>query len=96
MCVDGDLAALSLVTVVEPESTFHPSLLEGDLTLSLEDTNSEVTGTVTTSALPSLSQSASNAGNTSGAVVWNVSAISVNDLEWTVFPATGLLLPGTR
>lgn len=95
-CVNGDADALILTAISQPDITFYPSLLEGDLMLSLKSTTS-TTPTSFQEEEPSTSGgSVAIVGNTADGVVWNVSAFSTELMDWTVFPSTGLLLPGER
>ncbi|CBJ26637.1 adhesin-like protein [Ectocarpus siliculosus] len=93
-CVTGDPGLLSLTVLSEPADAVYPTMLDGDLLLTLNDDE-----TVTTSSSAGGSGVALSAGaGTEGGVIWNVSALVLSSeeglMEWTVFPSTGLLLPG--
>lgn len=83
VCADGGVDALTLNITKRPERTFYPNLLEGELQLSLADTYS------------------GSCGGAGGRVAWSVSyrpspGSAQDEDDWTVFPSTGLLLPGER
>lgn len=101
-CMDGDIESLNLVVETEPGQDdvtgiptpiILPDLPEGNLLLSLGSD----------AALDTSSSGASGERGTSG-VMWTVSASSVSSseeldkgvMDWTVFPSTGMLLPGQR
>ncbi|CBJ33868.1 probable extracellular nuclease (ISS) [Ectocarpus siliculosus] len=93
-CVTGDPGLLSLTVLSEPADAVFPTMLDGELLLTLNDDE-----TVTTSSSAGGSGVALSAGaGTEGGVIWNVSALLLSSeeglMEWTVFPSTGLLLPG--
>ncbi|CAN0008375.1 unnamed protein product, partial [Scytosiphon promiscuus] len=108
-CVSGDPGLLSLTAISTPGDTFYPDMLLGDLLLSL-DADAAAGGDVSGVSTPSGASSSGGSSmggtavGTEGGVVWNVSALPVmlsssvaaaEDLmTWTVFPSTGLLLPG--
>ena len=136
--MNGDVGALNLKSLNEPDITFYPDMLEGDLVLShathtassdASDHSTNTAGSSASSAVSSSSEtvaSSSEAGSsgrnsssninsgedgegsgvvTFGAnhsgVIWNVSALqqSVSGesmMDWTIFPSTGMLLPGER
>ncbi|CAM9320353.1 unnamed protein product, partial [Sphacelaria rigidula] len=84
-CLDNQAGRLSLSVVTSPEITFPPHVLEGDLLLELLSDHFQTTST---------NSSTSNRMDGTG-VVWNVSALSSGtSAPWTIFPSTGLLLPG--
>lgn len=103
VCAGGGVDALTLSSIEQPDATFYPNLLEGDLLLSLapsspSDTTSGTEDQSTTAASKSCS-------GTAGRVAWRVSGLwsspsdSISTQEqddWTVFPSTGLLLPGEK
>lgn len=111
-CVSGDAGLLSLTATATPGDTFFPNLLEGDLLLTLEPSaaGSGTTSTVGSSRSSSSAAEAAAHGvdavvGTDGGVVWNVNGFVLSSqqeemeegmMEWTVFPAAGLLLPGQR
>lgn len=101
--MNGDAAALNLSQVATPPAEIlFPGLLEGDLLLSY--------GSVAPSAAASGISSSSGSGgdeagseeglygSSEGGVVWSVDATVSNAsmMTWTVFPSTGLLLPGEK
>lgn len=132
----GDASALNLTIDIEPETSYYPDMLEGDLLLShgalaanVSASNRSAINTTGPSAswgasstseagassnevdsISSNNSSSGDDGNGSGAavyggsdigVVWNVAALQQSIggntmMEWTVFPSTGLLLPGER
>lgn len=100
VCADGSVDALTLSITNRPEATFYPDLLEGDLELALAPSASVTTSTEDAQATTS-SRSCSGTG---GRVAWSVSGLwssqgSISTQErgdWTVFPSTGLLLPGEK
>lgn len=69
---------------MKPGPTIHPALLEADLILS-HDTPPTVGGSGT-----------EDAEGLSGSVLWNVEALQLDTMDWTIFPSTGLLLRGER
>ena len=87
-CVSGDATELALTVKTEPGETFFPGLVEGDVLLSFTPIDSQAQS----------SSSASSSGNGTGSgLVWTVQAVETTNLMvWTVFPSTGLLLPGQR
>lgn len=86
-CLDSQADRLSLSVVSSPEITFSPDLLVGNLLLELLSDDSQ-----TTSANASTTDGMDETG-----VMWNVSALSSGTSSaWTIFPSTGLLLPGQR
>ncbi len=96
MCADGGVDALTLSTTTQPEQTFYPNLLEGELLLSLAPSESD-----TTNGTEGGDAYGGSCGGTGGRVVWSVSYRPSPDSaqdedDWTVFPSTGLLLPGER
>ncbi len=102
MCLGGDVKSLHLAAETDPgqansagipQPIILPDTPEGNLLLSLgDDAASSATGS-----------GAGGEGGTGG-VMWTVSASSASsgkELErgamgWTVFPSTGMLLPGQR
>ena len=81
---------------------FFPELLEGDLLLSYESlaSSSEIGGVAGGSGSGSDGTEGEGGayGGSEGGVLWRVEA-SVTDptmMAWTVFPSTGLLLPGQK
>lgn len=101
--MSGDAAELNLVQTSTPGITYFPGLLEGDLLLSYEPTaSSSATGDVSGGSVGGSSGDGAEVeeGSIGGedGVLWSVQA-SVADLTmmtWTVFPSTGLLLPGEK
>ncbi|CAM9587167.1 unnamed protein product [Ectocarpus fasciculatus] len=93
VCASGDVDALTLTLIedTEPQRTFYPSLLERELQLSLAPSN---TTTIDDDDIATTSRSCAGASR----VAWSVSGLwpSTEDEQddWTVFPSTGLLLPG--
>lgn len=111
MCIRGDPQSLHLMVDAQPATTFYPNVLEGYLHLSLDLVSGSDTGinanssTSDSGAVPRLSGSQS----TRTGVVWNASALAVvsqkeegateereMEMDWTISPSTGLLLPGQR
>ena len=104
--MSGDATALNLSQIVTPPTeTFFPGLLEGDLLLSYES----VASSTAASGISSGSGSGGGGdgagseegllyGSGEGGVVWSVDATVSNAamMTWTVFPSTGLLLPGEK
>lgn len=107
-CLAGELDSLHLTTEAEPATTFYPTMVEGYLVVSLGTTLAPaVAATANTSdGVARDAFDEGGGGSTAAGVVWNVSASSllVNGeerlgeglMDWTVFPSTGLLLPGQR
>lgn len=101
--MSGDSTALNLVQTSTPGITYFPGLLEGGLLLSYEPTaSSSATGSVSGGSASGISgdgaevEEGSHGGE--GGMLWSVQA-SVADptmMTWTVFPSTGLLLPGEK
>ncbi|CAM9574874.1 unnamed protein product, partial [Ectocarpus sp. 12 AP-2014] len=93
VCASGDVDALTLTLVEDTESqrTFYPSLLERELQLSLAPSNAT---NADDDDIATSSRSCAGATR----VAWSVSGIWPSSEEeqddWTVFPSTGLLLPG--
>lgn len=84
-CVSDDTNALTLAVLSEPDTTFFPNLLEGELLLSHPGVEDD--------------EGTTNSGGWDGGVIWNASAISTGTgtpMTWTVFPSSGLILPGER
>ena len=86
-CLDGNPEGVRLSEKVSPPITFYPSLLEGDLTVSLADDGAISSSTTASSMTMTSSQV------TSGGVVWKMSEESSS---WTMFPSVGLLYPGEK
>lgn len=80
----------------EPDKAYSPNMLEGALLLTLNDDET----VTTTSSAGGSGVVVSGGGGTEGGVIWNVSALPFPSgeglMDWTVFPSTGLLLPGER
>lgn len=83
-----------------PEITFYPDLIKGELVLELasDSSSSSASSPEESSGTPIGS---SNDRDTSGGVgvVWNASTVVVEseaNIEWTIFPSNGFLLPGQR
>ena len=100
--MSGNATGLNLTSPNLPEITYFPGLLEGDLLLSYDPTaNSN-----SSSGISSGSGSGGNGtemeegshGGGEGGVLWSVEASVVNAamMTWTIFPSTGLLLPGQK
>ncbi|CAM9271368.1 unnamed protein product, partial [Ectocarpus sp. 8 AP-2014] len=93
-CVTGDPGLLNLTVLSGPADAVFPIMLDGELLLALND---DETATSSSSAGGS-GVVVSGGGRTEGGVIWNVSALLMSSeeglMEWTVFPSTGLLLPG--
>lgn len=84
-CLQGQTETLTLDLFEEPDPTYFPSLLEGNLKLSL--------GVATTTATaPTIGNGLGNVGG----VMWNGSAVASEFMNWTLFPSSGLLLPGEK
>lgn len=101
MCLSGDAGLLSLTAISTPAATFFPDLLEGDLLLTLDPTSTTTTSTTSGSGGDAVILGVDALAGTAGGVLWNVSGVVVSSevegtMEWTVFPAAGLLLPGRR
>lgn len=97
-CVKGNATALILNLGTPPKATIHPALLEGDLTLSHVLPPS---GEVESSGAISISSTGNGSGVENAevlnkGVVWRVEALPLDTMKWTIFPSTGLLLPGAR
>lgn len=81
---------MNLSADIEEGPTIHPALLDRSLRLS--------------HAFPSSGAIDRTGGGSaievddalSGRVMWNVEAIQLGTMNWTIFPSTGLLLPGER
>lgn len=85
------MLALTLKNV--PEGALFPELVEGDLLVSYNDPTSQAQ----VSSSSSRSKSNGVEGNGDGGVVWTVQALQTSSLQdWTIFPSTGLLLPGKK
>lgn len=83
-CLGGSAEGLSLSVRSHPDTTIHPSLLQAELLLEL-------------TSVEALTATNSAGGLEGKAVMWNASALASNLLPpWTIFPSTGLLLPGQR
>lgn len=103
VCANGGVDNLTLSTTNQPEATFYPNLLEGDLLLSLAPYASD---TKSTEEGESTADSSRSCSGTGGRVAWSVlgqwsspGTLSTQEQDqgnWTVFPSTGLLLPGER
>ena len=103
--MSGDAAALSLTPVSGQEKeTFYPEILERSLFLSYEPA---VTSSATSVSSSSRINSSDQTGNGEGGVVWQVIASQLEttawsaqqgrgELNWAIFPSTGLLFPGDR
>lgn len=95
MCASGDVDTLNLTLIEDTESqrTFYPSLLERELQLSLAPSN---TTNADDDDIATSSRSCAGASR----VAWSVSGLwpssEIEQDDWTVFPSTGLLLPGER
>ncbi|CBJ32402.1 adhesin-like protein [Ectocarpus siliculosus] len=93
VCASGDVDALTLTLIQDTESqpTFYPSLLERELQLSLAPSN-------TTNADDDDIATSSRSCVGASRVAWSVSGLWPSSEgeqdDWTVFPSTGLLLPG--
>ncbi|CAM9801896.1 unnamed protein product, partial [Hapterophycus canaliculatus] len=105
-CVSGDPGSLRLAVDTEPVTTFYPEALEGQLRLSLDPVTATAAGALigTSTGDSSLDAATSGVG-----VAWSISAASfvfsgekegegeelgAGVMDWTVYPSTGLLLPG--
>ncbi|CAM9095530.1 unnamed protein product, partial [Laminaria digitata] len=96
-CVNGDAAALNLTTQNEPGTMFFPEMLEGDLLLS--HVAHSITNTSSSSGGDGDGSGDVTHGGGQFGVVWSVAApkssvSGTSMMDWTVFPSTGLLLPG--
>ncbi|CAM9140361.1 unnamed protein product [Ectocarpus sp. 12 AP-2014] len=93
-CVTGDPGLLNLMVLSEPVDAVFPTKLDGELLLALSDDET----TTTSSSAGGSGVVVSGGGGTEGGGIWNVSALLLSSeeglMEWTVFPSTGLLLPG--
>ncbi|CAB1104673.1 unnamed protein product [Ectocarpus sp. CCAP 1310/34] len=93
VCASGDVDALTLTLIEDTESqrTFYPSLIERELQLSLAASNATDAGD---DDIATSSRSCAGANR----VAWSVSGLwppsEEEQDDWTVFPSTGLLLPG--
>ncbi|CBJ33129.1 asn/thr-rich large protein family protein [Ectocarpus siliculosus] len=93
VCASGDVDALTLTLIEDTESqpTFYPSLLERELQLSFAPSNA-------TNADDDDIATSSRSCVGASRVAWSVSGLWPSSEEeqddWTVFPSTGLLLPG--
>lgn len=67
---------------MKPGPTIHPALLEADLILSHDSTGS--------------GSGIEDAEGLSERILWNVEALKLDTMNWTIFPSTGILLPGER
>lgn len=109
-CVNGDPGSLRLATDTQPITTFYPQMLEGKLLLSLDPVTSTAATASTGTGTGTGSSSFDAAGSDVG-VAWSISTSSVvvsdgeegdgeelgaGVMDWTVYPSTGLLLPGQR
>lgn len=111
-CADGDAAALHLDRPSDSNETFFPDMLEGDLVLSynVPASSSAMTSPSDTGISISSNVGGEHAegsainiqdGSRSG-VIWIVSAMpqlftsGASMMSWTIFPSSGLLLPGKR
>ncbi|CAN0005479.1 unnamed protein product [Ectocarpus fasciculatus] len=96
-CVTADPGLLNLTVLSTPIGAVFPTMLDGALLLTLNDDGTVTTTTTTSAGGPEVVVSG-GAGGTEGGVIWNVSALPISSgdgsMEWTVFPSTGLLLPG--
>lgn len=108
-CVSADATALNLTQKAQPEITYFPELLEGALLLSYASaatSSSAKRGLITSSSSGSGSGGDGETGNEEGSyggggeggVVWSLEASVSNPtmMNWTIFPSTGLLLPGQK
>ncbi|CAM9462085.1 unnamed protein product, partial [Ectocarpus sp. 12 AP-2014] len=93
-CVTGDPGLLNLTVLSTPVDAVFPTMLDGELLVTLNDDET----VTTTSSAGDTGVSVSWGAGTEGGVIWNVSALPFSSgegsMEWTVFPSTGLLLPG--
>ena len=112
MCIRGDPQSLHLTVDAQPATTFYPNVLEGYLHLSLDLVSGSDAAGVNANSSTSDSgavRRSSGSQSTRTGVVWNASALAVvsqkeegateereMEMEWTIFPSTGLLLPGQR
>lgn len=108
--MNGDPGSLRLAADTEPVTTFYPEMVEGKLLLSLDPvTTTAETSSVGTS--DSSSDSSLGAARSGLGILWNISTSSfvfsedeedeagelgAGVMDWTVYPSTGLLLPGQR
>eukprot|EP00904_Undaria_pinnatifida_P010820 jgi/Undpi1/6869/HiC_scaffold_21.g09345.m1 len=103
-CVSGDAAALNLTAGRDQEGeTFYPDLLERSLSLSYK--SAVISSVTSVSSRSGSSSSSDKIGNGEGGVVWQVNAAGKEptanssqhgrgELNWVIFPSTGLLFPG--
>lgn len=92
---------LALTLGKKPGATFYPDLVEGNVVLSYNSSNTQagVSSSSSTGGIIGINGSGSVpwSGEGDGGLVWNVEASQPTTLmEWTVFPSTGLLFPDER
>lgn len=95
---------LTLTVETEPETKLFPELIEGDIRLSFNASTWGAGALSTTSGSKSGSGGGTDSGEEfpgdtigEGGVVWTVQALQTAIVKkWTIFPSTGLLLPGKR
>lgn len=97
--MDGDVQSLNLATYTEPGEPIYAEPLEAFI---LPDTPEKYL--LLSLGNDGASISTSGGASDKGGVMWTVSISSVSSseqleegvMDWTVFPSTGMLLPGQR
>lgn len=98
----GNASTLALTLETEPAIEVFPQLIEGDIRLSYNASASESFALSSRSSSSDGSDNATGSGegflevrNDDGGVVWTVQALQTASVgNWTIFPSSGLLLPG--
>ena len=89
-CLDGYPGNLALSLHKQPNISYDPDLLEGDIMVHLK-----VDGARRSLTPASLTTTAWSGTALKGVIMWNMSAkLNDDDITWTVFPSVGLLYPG--
>lgn len=98
MCVTSPLESLYLRETNPSDIVFYPDLVEVDFVLSFSgDSDSANPSSSGETSLASSSDTNNDTDVSASGVIWASSASGKReDIIWTVFPSSGLLLPGER